>query len=51
MVSLDSARWGEYLGTYAGDHYSESGPVPFTGGPDYRKVFSMALENIRKKTP
>jgi len=30
-VPTDSSRWGTYLGSMPGDHYSETSPIPFGG--------------------
>ena len=49
MVSVESARWGETLGTLAGDHYSETSPIPLVGGPDYLEVFARALDNLERR--
>jgi len=46
MVSVDSARWGEYLGSFAGDHYSETAQVPFGGALMFQDVFRTVLENL-----
>jgi triacylglycerol lipase len=46
MVSVESAHWGQYLGTLAGDHYSETSPIPLIGGADYLSIFSRVLTNI-----
>jgi triacylglycerol lipase len=49
MVSVESARWGTSLGVLAGDHYSETSPIPLIGGASYLRVFSTVLTNIEKR--
>lgn len=46
MVSVESANWGESLGEYPGDHYSETGPVPLGGKLHYDEVFKLVAENL-----
>jgi triacylglycerol lipase len=48
MVSVESARWGHDLGTLAGDHYSETSPIPLIGGPAYLEIFGKVLKNLEK---
>lgn len=49
MVSVESARWGQSLGEFAGDHYSETSPVPLIGGPGYLEIFTRVLMNIERR--
>ncbi|MGK5090318.1 alpha/beta fold hydrolase [Bdellovibrionota bacterium FG-2] len=46
MVSVESARWGEDLGAFPGDHYSETGPIPLGTHMIYRKVYETVTENL-----
>lgn len=46
MVSVDSAIWGEFLGSFPGDHWAETTQVPFRGGLDYKEVFGKSIENL-----
>lgn len=46
MVSVESARWGEFMGALPGDHYSETGPVPLVGGPGYLDIFAKVVDNL-----
>ena len=49
MVSIESSRWGEFLGAFPGDHYSETSPIPLVGGPSYLEIFNLVLENIENR--
>ncbi len=46
MVGVDSSKWGEFLGAFPGDHYSETGPIPFSG-PSYKDIFATVLTNLK----
>jgi triacylglycerol lipase len=46
LVTAASARWGESLGDLPADHWSETAPIPFVGGVDYREIFTRILENL-----
>lgn len=45
LVSLESAKWSTYLGSFPGDHYATQGPVPFKG----RFIYIQSFEKIIKK--
>lgn len=49
MVSVESANWGESLGDYPGDHYTETGPVPLGGKLHYEEVYKLVAENLDKQ--
>jgi triacylglycerol lipase len=46
MVPVDSARWGEFLGAFPADHYSETGPIPLIGGVSYLQTFGRVLDRL-----
>jgi len=46
FVSTSSARWGKYLGTFQGDHFSETAPFKFNGERIYKSVFQIVSSNI-----
>lgn len=46
LVSLESARWGEYLGDFEADHYSQVAPIPFSGSLVYKSIFRRVLDRI-----
>lgn len=46
MVSVESARWGETLGTFPGDHITETSPVPLGGRMMYQDVFARVIDNL-----
>lgn len=49
FVSVESARWGEHLCTYAGDHYSQIGQ--FLGrarGMDYLKFYTEIFTRLKR---
>ncbi len=48
MVSVESALWGQSLGVYPADHYSETAPIPFTGGVDYLDTFRVIIDNLNR---
>lgn len=48
FVSTRSARWGKYLGTSKGDHFSETAPFKFNGERIYKKVFKQVSSNIHQ---
>lgn len=49
MVSVESARWGESLGEFPGDHYTETAPFPLGGKIHYQDVFKRVIKNLNKK--
>lgn len=49
MVSLESAKWGEYLGSFVGDHYSETAPVMTAGEMIYARVVDQLTANLLRK--
>lgn len=49
MVSVESSKWGEYLGTFVGDHYSETGPLPTSGEMVYSRVVTLLTSNLARK--
>lgn len=46
MVSVESAKWGEYLGSFVGDHYSETAPVPTSGQLIYSRVVEYLTKHL-----
>ena len=49
IVPTDSGRWGEYLGTWEGDHYSETGPIPFGGKLIDLEVFERVAGTLSRE--
>ncbi len=49
FVSVNSAAWGESLGVYAADHWSETAPVPFIGGKTYREISQRIVTNLEER--
>jgi triacylglycerol lipase len=49
LVDSVSARWGEFQGIFAGDHWSETGPIPIGGRLIYRETFSRALDLLDRR--
>ena len=49
MVSVDSAQWGETIGTFPSDHWSETSPVPIRDGLTYKEVLSEAVSNLERR--
>jgi triacylglycerol lipase len=46
MVSTQSSLWGESLGDYPGDHYTETAPFPLGGDIMYDDVVKRVAENL-----
>ena len=49
FVSVDSAAWGESLGVYPADHWSEMAPVPFVGGKTYKEISVRVTGNLQAR--
>ncbi len=48
-LSLSSSYWGQSLGDYPGDHFSESFPIPFNGKFIVGENFKRVIDNIDKQ--
>ncbi len=49
FVSVESARWGEHICTYAGDHYSQIGQILGRArGMDYIKFYTEIFSRLRR---
>ncbi|MBI3554791.1 MAG: hypothetical protein HY074_00845 [Deltaproteobacteria bacterium] len=46
FVSVESAAWGESLGVFPADHWSETAPIPFIGGKTYREISQRLVSNL-----
>ncbi len=46
MVDVESARWGEDLGAFPGDHYSETAEIPLGGHLIYRDIYEKVTDNL-----
>lgn len=46
LVSVESAEWGESLGVLPADHWSETSPLPFIGGKNYREVAEVVARAL-----
>jgi triacylglycerol lipase len=50
MISVDSARFGEELAVFPGDHYAQIGQiVGRSRGLDYPALYSMILRNLARR--
>lgn len=49
LVSPQSAYWGKYLGTFQGDHFAETVPIPFNGKNIYINVFKEIIKNLKRR--
>jgi len=47
-VSVESSKWGTYMGTIEGDHWSETAPIPFGGRLIYLDVFGEVAGHLRR---
>jgi triacylglycerol lipase len=47
FVSTQSANRGEYLGSFKGDHFSETVPFNFDGEKIYKDVFVRIIRNLK----
>jgi len=48
-VPLESAKWGQFMGAFPGDHLSETSPIPYgkKGGVEiYQETFKRAMKNL-----
>lgn len=45
-VPVKSAKYGTHIGTFPGDHLSETSPIPYGGKEIYKNNFKIVLENI-----
>jgi len=50
MVTVDSARWGTYLGTYMSDHIAETSQLPCRTGVSFESVFGKVIENLESRS-
>lgn len=51
FVSVDSAKWGDHICTYGGDHYAQVGQ--FLGrsrGMDYMKFYNEIFKHLKKES-
>ena len=49
LVSVQSSRWGEYLGTLEGDHMVQTIPLPFANQRSiYSSVFERVISNLNQ---
>lgn len=46
LVSTVSARWGQSLGEYPGDHFSETMNLPFFGRPITPEIFERVIRHL-----
>ncbi|MBT3984611.1 MAG: hypothetical protein HOE90_24860 [Bacteriovoracaceae bacterium] len=51
LVCVESSTWGESLGVFEGDHYSQTGPIPFNGKLQYKETFQKIIDNLIKSFP
>jgi len=49
MVTLSSARWGEYQGTYEGDHIAQTVPIPYKLRMIWDDVFDRVIELLDRR--
>jgi triacylglycerol lipase len=49
MVSVESSKWGQDLGTFPGDHYTETAPFPMGGKIMYEEVFQHVAQNLERE--
>lgn len=48
VVTVESSKWGTYLGTMWGDHISETSQIPFAGRFMFYDVFKTVIKNAQK---
>lgn len=50
FVSVDSAKWGDHICTYSGDHYGQIGQIMgYTRGLNHYKFFHEILTHLRRE--
>ena len=50
FVSLHSARWGEHICTYTGDHYAQVGQIAgFSRGMDHHQFFDEIILRLKRE--
>ena len=51
LVTVQSSMWGESLGIFEGDHYAQTGPVPFKGRLQFLQNFQTIIDNLISAFP
>ncbi|MBT3981560.1 MAG: hypothetical protein HOE90_09425 [Bacteriovoracaceae bacterium] len=51
LVSTDRAKWGTYLGSFPGDHWAQTAPIPYKGKIIYKDVFKKVIDNLKSNYP